>query len=489
MLALLIDHGWKSALIAGVALAGAQALSGRSAAERVVLFRAALAALLALPLLATVLPALELALLPGGREAAVPSTAVPTTAWTPVPAAPSRARGPDAEAIVIAFYMAGVALLLAHMAIGVWTLRRWTRSAEASRDPAWLAAIAGAPRLRRPVRLRVSPHVASPISWGVMPAYILIGPDTAARPEQAEAVIAHELAHVRRFDWPVLIAARAVVALYWLNPLVWLLARELARQAELAADEEAVRQVAPADYAQTLLAVANRCRAHAHANGMALNRTLLASRIAKVLDGGQRRPARRVALALLLTGGFAASAPLAAMKLVRAETQGAAAHPVPSPEQSAAPIRRAASSGSPVPASAPTRLWEAGSAAEAPQVAPAADAQTVAVASAPVPVALSAPAPVAAIRPPVVSSGSQIAPVPVEAVDQGQREATQERREAAQELREQAAEIYEQANDLERSANETGQPPAARDGMLVGVRSLRNTAKALEEQAAKLAGS
>ncbi|MCX8476034.1 MAG: hypothetical protein MT490_09585 [Sphingomonas sp.] len=495
MLALLIDLGWKSTLIAVAALAGVQALGGRSAAERVLLLRVALAALFALPIFVTVLPALEFALLPAAREAAVPLTAAMAAGPMPVPAMPSRPAGPDADAIVTALYMAGVALLLAHMAVGVWTLRRWTRSAEASRDPAWLAAISGPSRLRRPVQLRVSPQVASPISWGVVPAFILIGPDTAARPEQAEAVIAHELAHVRRFDWPVLIAARAALALYWFNPLAWLLVRELVRQAELAADEDAVRQVAPVDYAQTLLAVANRSRAHAHANGMALNQTLLASRIAKVLDGGRPRPARRVALALLLAGGFAASAPLAAMKLVRAEPQGAAVRPAPSPERSAAPIRTASPSDPTMPAAAPTTPWDVVSATEAPQTVPAADAPAVpAVASAPVPVDANVPAPVAVavVRPRAVSSEPQTA-VPEseerQATDEERREAAQERREAAQELREQAAEIYEQANDLERSANETGQPAAARDGMLVGVRNLRNTAKGLEEQAAKLAGS
>lgn len=487
MLALLIDLGWKSALIAGVALAGAQALDGRSAAERVLLLRAALAALLALPLFAIALPVLELALLPAAREAALPLTAIPATASMPALVVPTQPAGPDADAIVTALYMAGVAFLLAHMAIGVWTLRRWTRSAEASRDPAWCAAIAGAPRLRRPVQLRVSPHVDSPISWGVMPAYILIGPDIAARPEQAEAVVAHELAHVRRFDWPVLIAARVAVALFWFNPLAWLLVRELARQAELAADEDAVRQVAPVDYAQVLLAVANRSRAHAHANGMALNRTLLASRIAKVLDGGRPRPARRVAFAMLLAGGFAASAPLAAMKLVRAAPQGAVAWPAPPPERSAAPIRTAASPGPARPATAPTTLREPGSATEAPQAVPAADTLAVPAATpAPVPVAV----PVSVIRPRISSEPQAAVPESEErqAADEERSEGAQERREAAQELREQAAEIYEQANDLERSANETGQPPAARDGMLVGVRSLRNTAKGLEEQAAKLAG-
>lgn len=501
MLDLVIDLGWKSALIAGVALSGVFLLGQGSAGQRVVLLRAALAALLALPLFAIALPALELALLPPTPppEVAVSLTTTPTAARL-VMTQPSP--GFDTDGIATFVYGIGAVLVLGWLAIGLWTLRRWTRAAAPLEHPAWRAAIAAALPLRRPVRLRVSHHAAAPLSWGVAPAWILIDRETAARPERAGAVIAHELAHVRRFDWPVLVAAQAAAALYWFNPLVWLLVRELARQTEHAADEVAVRQVARADYAQTLLAVANRARTPVHANGMALSRSQLARRIAKVLDGGQRRPARPIAFAALIAGGFAASAPLAAMKLVPAAAQDTAISPMPTAGRSIAPARSGASPVPAVPAAAasvaaPVEAWETapptGASPDAVAGSPIpahAAAQVPTPVRVPTPVTVGVPVPVAV----PIAVASQSAPVAREAedaedVEEGRREAAEGQREAAQELREQAAEMYRQANELERNANETGQPAEARQGMLGGVRGMRDAARGLEAQAAKLAGN
>ena len=84
-----------------------------------------------------------------------------------------------------------------------------------------------------------SPTVPSPLSWGWRRPVILIDPDTLAEPDEADAILAHEMAHVARRDWPVLMLTRIAAALFWFNPLVWLLEREVVQQAEEAADCEA----------------------------------------------------------------------------------------------------------------------------------------------------------------------------------------------------------------------------------------------------------
>jgi hypothetical protein len=165
--------------------------------------------------------------------------------------------------------------------------------------------------------LLVSPRVVAPMSWGLSPAWVLIGPATERRAEQAEAVIAHELAHIRRFDWPVLMVAQLATFCFWFNPLVWLLARELARQTELAADGEAIHHVARADYAQTLLSLAGGA-AHPAACGMSITYSTLGRRICCVLDTNAARPASKLVCAALLVGMPLAAGPLAATQLVRA---------------------------------------------------------------------------------------------------------------------------------------------------------------------------
>lgn len=316
---LVIELGWKSALACTVALLASLALRGRPAAQRVAMLRAGVAALLLLPLLALTVPVLEIAVLP-----AVAALPVPDLPGGTVSAAMA-SEAPEIDWIALAYAM-GAVLVLLRLVIGLIMLHRWTRHAVPASNPAWLEAIARAAEpLRRPVRLLVSRRVESPLSLGVLPATILIGPDVERCPERAAAVIAHEMAHVRRLDWPAMLASRVAVALFWFNPLVWLLAADLARQTELAADEEALAHVGRADYAQTLLAVAGGGGGHG-ACGMAVTRGALARRIRRVLEIAPRKPASGLLCAVLIGAIPLGIAPLAAMQLVPAR-------PAPSPER------------------------------------------------------------------------------------------------------------------------------------------------------------
>jgi len=318
MIALLIDLGWKSALIAALALLASHALLRRAAGERVILLRVAVCGLLMLPVFALAVPALEIAILPALN--AVPATAVVPSYSGNIGMSATPASAYSPRDLGIALYGIGVAFVLFRLLAGLLTLRRWTRAAAPVADPHWIAAAARvAATVRRPVRLLVSPHVAAPLSWGIAPAWILIGPASERHVDQADAVIAHEMAHIRRLDWPMLVASRLAMAIFWFNPLVWLVDRELARQAELRADEDAVGHVAQADYAQTLLTVAGLA-AHPVACGMAAPGTVLARRIGRVLDDRARPPASRLFCAALLVCGPCVAAPLAAMKLVPAPT-------------------------------------------------------------------------------------------------------------------------------------------------------------------------
>lgn len=335
--ALLIDLAWKSALIAGAALLASALLRNRAAAERVLLLRIALAALLLLPLLALLMPALELAVLP--PEAALPAGAAVEVGDAPVAASPP----PEwvIDPMVLAWALAA-ALVLLHLAAGLFALSRWTRAARPVSGEGWSQAMARASAgLCRPVRLRVSPRVDTPISWGVAPAWVLIDPALELRADQADAVIAHEIAHVRRFDWPVLIAARLATALYWFNPLVWLVERELARQSEMAADDEAVRRIARADYAQTLLMVAAP-GSRQPACAMAVGNSTLARRIRRLLDERAPHPTSRLLCVMVLLAIPAVAVPLAAARITPADppviVESRTTQDVPAPRTVAAPV-------------------------------------------------------------------------------------------------------------------------------------------------------
>jgi TonB family protein len=81
--------------------------------------------------------------------------------------------------------------------------------------------------------------------------------------DRIRAVLGHELAHVRRRDWAVQMAAGLLRCAYWFNPLVWLACHRLRQTGEQACDDAAVGTgMAAADYAAHVLDVARLfCRA------------------------------------------------------------------------------------------------------------------------------------------------------------------------------------------------------------------------------------
>ncbi|HVL42651.1 MAG TPA: M56 family metallopeptidase, partial [Brevundimonas sp.] len=254
MMAVILSLLIKSALVAGLALSAVWLLTGRSAAERVTLLRAAVVLLVALPVIALAGPDLTL------RLAAAPAAAPVETFILPA-AGDAAAAAPAFTLPALSTWLAmawafGAAALLARFGLGVLALARWTRSGEVVSDPAWTAPLARLGGQSAP-RLLASGRVASPLSWGVPPGVVLIGAVQLQQPRDAEAVLAHELAHIRRRDWLFLALSRVAVALFWFNPLVWLLQSELGRLSEEAADADALRHVEPEAYARTLLGMAS----------------------------------------------------------------------------------------------------------------------------------------------------------------------------------------------------------------------------------------
>ena len=79
--------------------------------------------------------------------------------------------------------------------------------------------------------------------------------------EELFGVLCHELEHTRRGDWLMLMIERVIVAVYWVNPLVHVLARQASTMRECAADDAAMRAGAEASaYAGRLISVARELK-------------------------------------------------------------------------------------------------------------------------------------------------------------------------------------------------------------------------------------
>ena len=112
--------------------------------------------------------------------------------------------------------------------------------------------------------------------------------------ERLHAVLLHELAHIRRRDSLANALSHIACALYWPNPLVWIAAKKLRREAEIAADDAVINAgVKPSSYAGELLALAQEFRARQSAfAGMALfmaQPTSLEERVESVLASDNPR--------------------------------------------------------------------------------------------------------------------------------------------------------------------------------------------------------
>ncbi|HTU11660.1 MAG TPA: M56 family metallopeptidase [Allosphingosinicella sp.] len=344
-----LQMGWKSALIAGAALGLAYVLRSRAASDRAMVLRIGVTMLLLLPLAALALPALQIEAFsaPDAAPAAAVAPAIApelasSYAYVPGPdVAPADVVAGDAQPaaastiwddptpLVLLAYLGGLLMVGGRLLIGLFMLRRWTRAAREVTDPQWQAALARVRGADDRVRLLVSDAVPSPLSWGWRNPVILVDPDTLDEPEEADAILAHEMAHVARRDWVALMLARMTSVVFWFNPVVWMLEREIVQQAEEAADSEAARHVEPARYAQTLLTWASISGRALPANSIAPKQTALGRRIHAILDRRERpRNSAWTKFAALACIGLAA--PIAAVQLVQA------AQPAP-PEAPAAP--------------------------------------------------------------------------------------------------------------------------------------------------------
>ncbi|MFC5861880.1 M56 family metallopeptidase [Acidicapsa dinghuensis] len=181
-------------------------------------------------------------------------------------------------------WLLGVVLLAVRALGGLRQLERLRRSARRAVPPALeenLRAVCARLRVTRRVALRISDEVISPMAMGVWRATILL-PVSAAMflaPEELEAILAHELGHIRRWDYACNLVQTALETVLFFHPAVWWLSKTVRYRREVCCDEIAVASCSDAlVYAQTLLRLEEQKIEHAqlamalHGNGSLLGR-------------------------------------------------------------------------------------------------------------------------------------------------------------------------------------------------------------------------
>jgi TonB family protein len=334
---LLTDFAIRSAVVLAVGLLASGALRRRSPAVR----HAVLAAtLLAAPLvgpLGSALPGLEVSV-PAAvnrAEPATPGLETPVTSPAPAMAATVTARAtndPGDTARVVAVlsidwlilaWVGGSVLALGWLLLSLWQLATATRRARLVRHPVWRASLARAVtamHVSRRVELRHSPRGDLLATWGWRRPTVLVPAVALDWPEaRVDAVLRHELAHVQRYDWVIQIAAAAVRAALWWNPLAWVASRRLALHAEQACDDAVLALgVPPQTYASHLVAVARHFRPSridaAVSTPMARPSTLQKRIVAMLNPRLDRAGLTRRTLSFIVAGCLAVTLPIAAVR-------------------------------------------------------------------------------------------------------------------------------------------------------------------------------
>lgn len=191
-----------------------------------------------------------------------------------------------------------VGLLVVIARVGFGTARLWwlTRGAWHITDGSWLALarrMATSLRLRRSIRLLKSGGVSVPMTWGAWRSVVVLPAEADEWSDGCRSIVLlHELAHVKRRDCLTQLLAQVACALYWFNPLVWLAARRLREERELACDDHVLSVGTKAsEYANYLVEIAGALRGQPEmspvAVGMACSQ--LESRVRAILDPRVRR--------------------------------------------------------------------------------------------------------------------------------------------------------------------------------------------------------
>lgn len=229
------------------------------------------------------------------RPSSVPS--VPSA--TP---ASSRTLAPQVSvaSVLRATWLGGVVVFLIPVLSVLWRLSMIRRTGI---PIAWrrdeVARLAEACGVSTPVDLLEHEGVPGPMTFGIANPVIVL-PLDAREWDDAELrrALVHELEHIKRGDWLMQILARAVAAVYWFHPLVWTAWRRLCLEAERSCDDAVVANEERTEYAEQLVALAQRMSATAVQPmiGMA-NRSDLSTRVTAVLDERLHRGRAGFALA------------------------------------------------------------------------------------------------------------------------------------------------------------------------------------------------
>jgi beta-lactamase regulating signal transducer with metallopeptidase domain len=209
---------------------------------------------------------------------------------------------------IVVVWIVGILVGLTRLIVDCEAARRLARRADTVTDPRLIALLNRAIRItgcHRCPKLKETGELRDAAATGWRNPTVIL-PLYAHRWSDNEllGVLCHELEHLRHGDWAALIFERIAVVLFWMNPMFHLAFHSSCLSREVVADDAAVRGAVPLDvYALRLIASARHSvTGHRLAASLAFGgRGNTRIRVRAIFEIRRRRPVTRQAQICLAT--------------------------------------------------------------------------------------------------------------------------------------------------------------------------------------------
>ena len=147
--------------------------------------------------------------------------------------------------VIVLLWILGVGAFTFRLGGGIWQLHRYKTLEVSKPIKDWqqrFSALCEKLNIRQSVRILQSNLIKTPIVVGWLKPLILMPTSVFLQmnPRELEAILAHELAHIRRFDNLVNLAQSFVEILFFYHPCVWWMSAVIRREREFACDDAVV---------------------------------------------------------------------------------------------------------------------------------------------------------------------------------------------------------------------------------------------------------
>lgn len=179
---------------------------------------------------------------------------------------------------LVNIWMIGALLFMVRLGGSLADIRNLRNKTHQSPDPKWVSFLENQKRklnLKTPIALFQSFHVDVPMAYGIFKPVILIPASLVFQlsPLQLEAILTHELAHIKRHDYLINLFQSMLEVIFFFHPVFWWINKIAREQRENACDDLAIQlDIKPKDLAYGLANVLNHAQTKAPEIAMAAAR-------------------------------------------------------------------------------------------------------------------------------------------------------------------------------------------------------------------------